>query len=272
MPGKYRIKATPEEPGTPPEIRTDGTVEAHYSQTYYPSALDAASGERVSAEAGAETSGIEIRLVRTPIVRVSGKVTGIPPGADNVNLAVQQKHDNNRGFGFSFVRNSAWRGSALVKKDGTFAVWRLAPGPYRIGAQWNSPAGPTMVAPPVDIVVGDSNIDGIELRMMAAADLTGQVQYESDDAKPSAPAGEAQPARRNTPQVFLQGIDGTSWGANGQVDAGGSFTLEKVLPGRYQVMWRGSRGYIRSMRRGRRRSRATSSTSAAARPALCSRS
>ncbi len=248
MPGKYRIKAAPEEEQTPPEIRTDGTLEVHYSQTYYPSALDAASGEKVSTEAGVETGGIEIRLVRTPIVRVSGKVTGVPPGAENVNLMAQQKHDNNRRFGL--VRNSGWSSGAQVKKDGTFALWRLAPGPYRIGAQWNGPTGQFAAAAPVDIVVGDSNIDGIELRMMAAADLTGQVEYESDDAKPAAPAEEKQPARRNTPQVFLQGIDGTNGGANGHVDSTGAFTLEKVPPGRYHVMSTGGRGYVKSMRLG----------------------
>jgi hypothetical protein len=249
-PGKYRIKAMPDEPGTPPEIRTDGTVEAHYSQTYYPSALDAASGAKVSVEAGTESAGNEIRLVRTPVVRVTGKVTGLPQGAGNVYLMVRQKPDHSRGFGFSFAMNNGWSTGAPVKKDGTFALWRLAPGPYRIGAQWNSPTG-QMAAAPVEVVVGDSNIDGIELRMIAAADLTGQVEYESDDAKPAAPAEETQPPRRNTPHVFLQGIDTTNGGANGQVDAAGAFTLEKVLPGRYHVNWNAGRGYVKSMLLGR---------------------
>jgi hypothetical protein len=183
LPGKYRIKATPEEEQTPPEIRTDGTLEAHYSQTYYPSTLDESSGEKVSAEPGAETSGIEIRLVRTPIVRVSGKVTGIPQGAENVNLMVGPRHDSNRGFGVGLViMNNGWTSGSRVKKDGTFALWRLAPGAYRVAAQWNSSTGQMAATAPVDIVVGDSNVDGIELRMVAAAELTGQVEYEGDRA------------------------------------------------------------------------------------------
>jgi hypothetical protein len=225
MPGKYRIRATPEEPLTPPEIRTDGTLEAHYSQTYYPSSLDEAGAARVSVEAGTEAAGNEIRLVRTPIVRVSGRVTGIPPGAENVALIAQRGRDSNQGFSVGLVRNTVWSGGAQVKKDGTFTLWRLAPGPYRLGAQWNSPTGQMSAAAPVDIVVGDSNIDGIELRMMPAADLTGQVEYESDDAKSAEPAEGAKPARRPKPQVQLQGIDGNNWAATGQVDAAGAFTL-----------------------------------------------
>ncbi|MGO9561926.1 MAG: hypothetical protein ACLPPV_04680, partial [Candidatus Korobacteraceae bacterium] len=72
-----------------------------------------------------------------------------------------------------------------------------------------------------------------------------------DDAKPANRAEQTQPNPLPKPQVHLQGIDGTSWSANGQVDAAGAFTLEKVLPGRYRVVSTGGLGYIKSMRLGR---------------------
>ena len=248
-PGKYRIKATPDKPQSPPEIRTDGTLEAHYSQTYYPNSVDEAGAAKISVEAGAEAAGTQIRLVRTPIVRVSGRVSGLPPGAENMYLTVQTRQDNNRGFPFGFARNSGWSRGAQVKKDGTFTLWRLAPGQYRIGAQWTSPTGQMSAAAPVDIVMSDSNIDGVELRMMPAADLSVQVEYENDDARPPEPAaGTEQP--RYIPQVFLQGIDGTNWGVPGRVDAAGGFTVERVVPGRYHVNWNGGRGFVKSMRLG----------------------
>lgn len=247
-PGKYRIKATPNNPGLPPEIRTDGTVESHYSETYYPSALDDAGAARVAVQAGAESGGIEIRLVRTPIVRVSGKVSGAPAGAENVLVTVNRKRDRSRG---SFIGQMGGGGGARVKKDGTFAIWRLAPGSYRIAAQWNTPNGQMAAVAPVDVVVGDANIDGVELRMMAAADVAGQVEYE-DDAKPPEPATDAAApsARPNAAHIGLQGIDGSSAGAFTQVDSNGAFTLEKVLPGRYRVIWAGGRGFVKSMRLG----------------------
>lgn len=245
-PGKYRLKATPDEPQIPPEIRTDGTAEVHYTATYYPSALDAASATTIDLAPGAEADSNEVRLVRTPIVRVSGKVTGIPQGAENVMLTFGRPPTRNHGLGWRFNTNGAWS-NAQVKKDGTFDLWRLAPGPYRISAQWNSPTGQSAAAPPVEVVVGDSNIDGIELRMIPAADIAGQVQYEDDAARPPAPAGQTTPARRNVPQVFLQGIDGTGGSAFGQVDETGAFTIRRVMPGRYRVRWNGGEGYVKSM-------------------------
>jgi len=247
-PGKYRIKATPNDPGYPPEIRTDGTVESHYSETYYPSALDEAGAARIAVQAGAEAGGNEIRLVRTPIVRVSGKVSGMPAGAENVQLMVNRKRENLRGLGSMSYSSGGWSG-ARVKKDGTFAIWRLAPGPYRIGAQWNTPNGQMAAAAPVDVVVGDVNIDGVELRMMAAADIAGQVEFE-DDAKPPAPAADAPPGRPSPAHMALQGFDAYNGGAFAPVDSTGAFTFERVLPGRYHVIWAGGRGFIKSMRLG----------------------
>jgi len=245
-PGKYRIKATPEDLSLPPEIRTDGTSETHYSPTYYPNSLDDAGAARVAVQPGIEAGGNEIRLVRTPIVRVSGKVTGLPPGAENVQFMVQQARNNPGRFG-SMGYATNWHG-ARVKKDGTFSIWRLAPGPYRIGAQWNNSAS-QMVAAPVDVVVGDTDIDGVELRMVAAANLSGQVEYEDDDAKPPGSAEQSQQAR-TMPQEFLQGIDGTNGGFASRVDAANAFTIERVVPGRYRVNWNAAGGYIKSMRLG----------------------
>src|ERR1017187_2490976 len=38
-PGKYRVRAVPQQTQSPPEIRSDGTTEEHYSTTYYPETL-----------------------------------------------------------------------------------------------------------------------------------------------------------------------------------------------------------------------------------------
>ena len=247
-PGKYRITAQLNEPRTPPEIRTDGTMEVHYSETYYPSALDAAGSSTVPVQAGNETSGIEIRLVRTPIVEVSGKVTGLPEGAGGASVTAQRRQEVRAPWVSRF--NFSWNAGTDVKKDGTFAFWRLAPGQYRIQARWFSTAGANMASAPVDVVVADSDVDGIELHMAAAGDLTGQVEYESDDAKPQAPTDQSRQPRQRPPQLMLQGIDGTMGSMSGHVDSTGAFTFEKALPGRYRVMWLGGRGYVKSARLG----------------------
>jgi len=56
-PGKYRVIAQPESLPLPPEIRTDGTAEVHYSATYYPNALSAKEASRVEVRAAAGYHG-----------------------------------------------------------------------------------------------------------------------------------------------------------------------------------------------------------------------
>ena len=122
--GKYRVKASPTELPLPPEIRTDTTVEVHYSATYHPNALDAKSATRVQVGAGTGVPGIDIHLVRTPIVHVSGKVAGMPPGAQNAFVSL-------RPVGFPGGGGSS---GGQVRPDGTFEIWRPAPGKCTIQA------------------------------------------------------------------------------------------------------------------------------------------
>ena len=76
--GKYLVQAAPPNREGPPEVRTDGSREERYGITWFAGAVE--------VHAGAEVSGVEIRLVRAPIVRVSGTVSGIPQGAGRVTL------------------------------------------------------------------------------------------------------------------------------------------------------------------------------------------
>lgn len=100
------MHAKPAELPFPPEVRTDGTREAHYADTNY--------GARMKVAPGADAAGIDIALMPAPIVRVSGRITGFP---SNTGLSIQLHHDN-----------SMTTVNATMKKDGTFEIWRLDPG------------------------------------------------------------------------------------------------------------------------------------------------
>jgi hypothetical protein len=72
-PGRYRVKASSGGMwGGRPEIRTDGTVEVHNAASYYPGVLTEKEAGTVRVQAAGETTGVDIRLVRVPFVRVSG--------------------------------------------------------------------------------------------------------------------------------------------------------------------------------------------------------
>src|ERR1035441_5070855 len=121
-PGGDRGRGQTQNLPVPPEIRTDGTTEILYADTYHPGALDVKGAARVVVGPGSDVTGIDIRLVRAAIVRMAGRVTGMPEGTKNAYLQVTRV---NGGQG------------AQVKPDGSFELWRLDPGKYKIRAMCN---------------------------------------------------------------------------------------------------------------------------------------
>ena len=178
-PGKYLVKAAPQRMSLPPEIRSDGTTEIHDSPVTQP----------VEVTAG-EDASIEIRLLRTPIVKVTGTVTGLPPGEKDAGLNVQPCC-----YG------------AAVKKDGTFTIWRIDPGKYTLRAD----AHGDMSSAPVEIEVAGTNVEHVELRVMPQFELAGQIRFEDDDARPAAPPtrqGRQGPPRTVQVNSAETGFDG----------------------------------------------------------------
>lgn len=225
-PGRYRIFATPDIPNTPPEQHTDGAVDVQDAVTWFPGSLTRRQGRTVEVAAGRETSGIDIRLVRVPIVSVSGRVEGVPPRV-LAQIAV-------RGDG-----ETASRG--IVRADGTFRVWRLMPGAHEIEAIWQLPSGVRMEAAPVEFEIAGTNVENILLRPVPPVDVAGHIEYADDSAKPSG----------DTPRtVVLTGAGFRGLEFEAPVSPDGSFALTAAPPYRYRVTLAGAAGYVASMRMG----------------------
>ena len=227
-PGRYRVEATPQNLYTPAEQRTDGTVDAEDAPTYFPGSLTFRQAARVQVSAGGETSGIEIRLARVPIVSVSGKAEGGPASGFNAQLFIAQ-------------RGCCSRSTAGIKPDGTFRLWRLYPGKYELTATWQAPGGRDFRSAPVDFEVAGSNIENLVLRLIPPADITGRVVLQDDSAKPD-PKAAAKLTLMNA------GLRGGSKSAD--VAADGSFHVDQVEAGRYRVTPSWSNAYVASMQLG----------------------
>ncbi len=225
-PGRYRVRAVPQNPPVPPEIRTDGTNEVHYSPTYYPAALLSNSAVRVEARAGSDTSGVDIRLLRTPIVRVSGTVPGLPAGAQNAYIEMVRQHGSMNG--------------GPVKADGTFEIWKLAPGTYTIDAVWDRPDGTRMQSSPAEIEVTDSSIDHITLNMIPPMDLSGHVTFEDERARPTQ-AGQLHLS-------FVAPVG--SMPKTTEIDANDSFHVTGLAPNQYRIVPQWGFAYVKSMQLG----------------------
>ncbi|HUI53691.1 MAG TPA: carboxypeptidase-like regulatory domain-containing protein [Bryobacteraceae bacterium] len=243
--GKYRVRAAPGNLPFPAEIRTDGTKDVHNAGTYFPGVLERKSGARVEVLPGAELSGIDIRLVRTPIVTVSGKVEDLPSGAQNVNVQVRLASPGVFSGGMG----------GLVKPDGSFKISGLDPGKYTLAATQFGQGGLRLQSAPVEIEVAGADIEHLELRMIPPFDISGQMRFEDERARqpqrPPAPQGRPAPPPRPR-QVMLRPADGISFGMQrpADIDADDSFTLQGVQPGRYvlSLMW--GPAYVKSVRLG----------------------
>jgi protocatechuate 3,4-dioxygenase beta subunit len=241
-PGRYRVRASVQNIPVPPEIRTDGTAEVHYAATYYPSVLQSREATRVETRAGIEAGGTDIHLVRTPIVRVSGTVSGLPPGTPNVRI--QARRVNNM------------TGSGNVKPDGTFEMWKMDPGKYAIMALWNDSTGMHMSSP-ADIEVGSANIDHVSLNVFPPIDLNVHVEFEDENARPRPPQppptqrqGAVQmPQRPVMRRVSFYPIDGFN-SFTEDMDENDSFHLSGLMPCRYRVQVSWGPAYVKGMRAG----------------------
>jgi hypothetical protein len=237
-PGKYRVKATPQSMPLPPEIRSDGRIEQKEAATYYPGSLDTKTAQRLEIKADTEISGVDIKLIQTPIVQVSGKVTDIPAGVKDVMVSVRPS-----GQG------------ASVKANGTFSLWRLDPGKYTLQAQhWGQS---TMLSTPIEIEVTAANLEHLELRMIPPFEIAGQLRFDDDQSRetPNAP-GRSNTAAPSAPSVLphaiqLLPINGQNVvGLHAIAGSDDTFTLEQVQPARYHVTVDGVSGYVKSIRMG----------------------
>jgi hypothetical protein len=240
-PGKYRVKATPQADQfieVPLETRTDGSADVHYSPTYYPESLARNQAARIDIQPAVELSGIDIRLVRTPIVSVSGRVFGLPAGA---NPGIRADGDGSRAV-------------TTVKPDGTFVFWRLDPGRYKLFVILRG-LGPQSIlqSSPVEFEVAGVNLEHVDVRVMPPIDIPMQLHFVDDVAAPPAqPEQPARPAPRHSVTLSPAAPGPTSFEPSAS-DIGSDDTaiVEKVPPDIYHVMIMGRPAvYVKSVRVG----------------------
>lgn len=250
-PGKYTVFASDIQSQLPfpPEARTDGTQEIHHSTTFYPGSLTRKEAGKVRATAGGETDGIDIRMVPTPIVRITGRIVGVPVGVRFPNIQMQP------------MSGAPSIAGGRAKPDGTFEVWRPEAGRSRIFANWSGDGGMNQTVP-VEIDVSDSNIDNVELKYVPPFELSGNVVFDDENAKLPDPSRNPQPAGQQVRQMqvsgrrpFIQLAENSGGPYGGRtlqlpVNPDGSFTLAKVPAGRYLVATTWGPCYVKSMQLG----------------------
>ncbi|MEO8075639.1 MAG: carboxypeptidase regulatory-like domain-containing protein [Acidobacteriota bacterium] len=147
-----------------------------FMTTYYPGATDDAGAQRVRVRTGAETSGIEIRMVQGRLFHVSGLVTD-SQGRIAARTDLQLASRVAGGGGFF---------GASTDEQGQFQMRNIPPGSYRvIVRQIRQSAGRGMSGAPVEpgemasvplTIAGD--VDNLTIMTGPGAAIGGHVVFE----------------------------------------------------------------------------------------------
>lgn len=221
----------------PVEDRADGNFASkeQLAPAYFPDAPSVASASPITIGAGIEVKGIEVRLRRSRVFRVSRTVDArsLPPGTrDGPALALRR--EDGATWAFASVENSR------------FEFHNIYPGTYLITTEkdpvgWTSPQGSTTVT------VGSQDVDNVTLKVSASFYLMGTVRF---DRTTTAEQGSA-PAKVS---VMLRAPDRLSPDASGESDNDGALRVGLLWPKRYRIdaFPRTPDTYVKSIRfRGR---------------------
>ena len=222
-PGKYYVQATLRifrRAQERPEMRSDGTSEAVYVSTFYPSAIRKERGSVVEAVAGKDISGIEIRLARQQqTLSISGVVSGFPEGPAQGHVVMQTGESAQRMH---------WAGGTGIGADGKFRFDGLQPGFYRVTAQYNDDKT-RLTSRSMEWQLENSDIVNVELLLLPPLELSGSLKMEGEAA------GAAAPKRKVRLEPATQYFMGNMAATGGEVDGSGAFRIGNIARGKYRV-------------------------------------
>ncbi len=216
FPGRYVVSvAVPPSTASPVKSSSLQSHQDIYVTTYYPDATDLAAATPVELSAGAQVRGLEIRLQRIPVFKLSGKVvnaaTGEAGSADVLNLIRQ-------GSG---APGLSARSTGL--KAGEFSFDGVLPGTYILETKPTAEIDdhPSLVGWQL-ISVGNGDLDRVVVEMKPAIELRGHMVVE----------GKPPPS---WPQITLVPADGLNYLDSPMIDVDGSFALTGLEPAPYRV-------------------------------------
>ncbi len=234
-PGEVVVQVSPNQQFGPAASGPPENADSSMVTTYFPGVTELSRAQKIAVTAGAELTGFDIRLQKTRIYTVRGRLidsaTGQPPAGAAVMLMP-------RDAPFSGVVMS---GSGGRQPEGRFELRGVPAGSYNLivrGAGGAVSRGGTAHRERLDVA---GNIDNLNIRLMPPLNLTGQVvarDPEKSDVK--------------NVRVTLTDVEGMmNAGSRGGNKPDGSFVVEGVAAGRYRITaTAGAGGYIESIKYG----------------------
>jgi hypothetical protein len=236
--GKYYIQARCNQSVPLPHafLRRTATVDVPaftYAPQFYAGAADPVSAAKVEASPGADISGIDFRMAPARGVTVRGRVGSAPDRNIQVTLAPQDP----------VGRELRSRGARLNPSTGEFQIPNVLPGSYELVAA--ASAEGRAYFGNVSVEVGATPPDPIVLPLAAAPEISGSISIEGDTAN----------TPMNNVRVIMNPLESRIRMVpqpQAEVQSDGTFILNSVMPGRWQIYLNGVPGYVKSVQQGDR--------------------
>jgi Carboxypeptidase regulatory-like domain len=191
--------------------------------TYYPGVTDGAAATTIEIVSGQNLAGTNIRLRKSPVFRIKGKLAlgTSDERTQRLRVTVLQRDAPFVDFGGT---------SASIAKDGSFELTGIPPGSYTLAAMATNGMLKILARQPVDIA--NRNIDTVLLSIQPTNTVQGSIKVEGQ-----APSSATQtPTDLSTIRVNLVATDGTAFNMpNATVKGDGTFSLSDVPAGNYRV-------------------------------------
>jgi hypothetical protein len=233
---------------------------AGYASIYFPGTTDPSQAQPIVVGPGEVHEGLTFRVSYVPVARVEGvirRTDGTPAAGTRVSLDAR-------------VPQAALEGSsrgATADPNGRFVVQNVPPGDYRLTARSSPvPSAPARVVegapPPVarpaaaasaatlmwgqaDVVISGQDIQGLNITLAPAAEITGRLSFAATTLQPPADLSTIRLQFIATEALATAQVGGGSGLTtyNAIVQADGAFRVPGLPPDRYSVSatWPGMR-------------------------------
>lgn len=197
---------------------SENEQDGNYVATYYPDALSVAEATPLELAPGNVLSGIDLALSKMRKVRLAGRVispTGHLDGDVTVALMPREAAVAVKFNGLN---------AAVHADTGEFEIPSVPPGAYVLAVDWSDGTQWYSARKPVD--VGRKPVENLVVPLIPALRIAGRLQAE-DDSNLDLPDLQVSLEPRG------EGVIGGD--ASVSVKKDGSFNIDNVRPGRYQL-------------------------------------
>ena len=198
-PGKYYLSAQPE-----------ASWEARYQlppprrqPTWYPNSLDLEGATPIIVGPGSQITGLEIRIRRGSVHRISGTLAGI----ENIPFPDGPEPYARRRISAESIGGAVNGTRSIINPDGSFEILGVPSGTYDLRI---TQGFPSVNLGSAKIEVDDRDVDDLTIQLIPPQRLTGTIRFaEESSIKPSGMTVELDPIRPARSSSAISRADGS---------------------------------------------------------------